>query len=459
MGALARGGGCDPVMVRCPLPTGRSRHQTESAMSPRRSRFHADRPAALTTGRPRRPRPRLLVAVVAAGLVAAGCTDSQPSMASTAGEASSGLHHAPLPTTEDPARSAEVAAAVSGEPDPAPTDAVTDGTEAEVASTTDDGGAGEPGQRGRRGSGEPVTIVFGGDIHFEGFLATALAQDPLSMLDPVADMMATADLAVANLETAVTERGSPSAKAFNFRVGPEAFDALRAAGIDVVSLANNHGMDFGLVGLEDTLTAAADAEFPLVGAGLDAEEAYRPWSVVINGQHVAVIGATQVLDSSLISSWTATDDQPGLASAKEVDALVAAVAEARAAHDTVVVFLHWGIEGDLCPAARQIELADALIEAGADIIVGGHAHRVQGGGIKNGALVHYGLGNFVFYTEGGLGTRSGVLEVTITGRDIDDYRWIPARLQRGVATALAGDDAAAALDDWHDLRDCTDLDA
>ncbi|MEM8925922.1 MAG: CapA family protein [Actinomycetota bacterium] len=305
----------------------------------------------------------------------------------------------------------------------------------------------------------PVTFAFGGDVHFEGILATALADEPLTMLEPVGAMMADADIAMINLETAITERGSPSAKQFNFRAPPAAFDALEAAGIDVVSMANNHGLDFGLDGLEDSLLHAADAGFPVVGIGRNAAEAYAPWSTEVNGQRIAVIGATQVLDSSLIASWTATDDQPGLASAKEVDTLVAAVADARATHDTVVVMLHWGIEGQTCPAPRQLELADSLVAAGADLIVGGHAHRVQGGGIKDGAVIHYGLGNFVFYTPGGPGTTSGVLRVTMTGRTIDDYEWVPARLRNGVATRLEGDEATVALTAWNDLRTCTDLDA
>jgi len=216
-------------------------------------------------------------------------------------------------------------------------------------------------------------------------------------------------------------------------------------------------MDYGLVGLQDSLAHAAVAGFPVVGIGLDADSAYAPWSTEVRGQRIAVIGATQVLDSSLIAAWTATDDRPGLASAKEVDRLVAAVEAARSDHDTVIVFLHWGIEGETCPAARQLELSDRLIEAGADVVVGGHAHRLQGGGRKARALVHYGLGNFVFSTEGGPGADSGVLLVTVTGPTIARYEWIPARLQAGVATHLDADRAPAAVEAWEQLRSCTDL--
>lgn len=305
-------------------------------------------------------------------------------------------------------------------------------------------------QRGR----EPVTFAFGGDIHFEGFLRPLLLDDPAALLAPIGSMMADADIAVANLETAITDRGTPAPKRFVFRADPVAFDALESAGIDVVSVANNHGMDFGPVGLTDTVAAAAEAGFSIVGGGSDAAQAYAPWTTSVRGTRVAVIGATQVLDGNLIASWTATDQQPGLASAKEQERLAEAVRQAAADHHIVVVFLHWGIEGQTCPAPRQQELSDLLVGAGARIVVGGHAHRVQGGGLKDGAFVHYGLGNFVFYTPSGPGTESGVLRVTADSSGILDYRWVPARLRSGVATRT---DDPADVDRWDALRDCTDL--
>jgi poly-gamma-glutamate synthesis protein (capsule biosynthesis protein) len=98
-----------------------------------------------------------------------------------------------------------------------------------------------------------------------------------------------------------------------------------------------------------------------------------------------------------------------------------------------------------------------LADAGADVIVGGHAHRLQGGGRLGAAFVGYGLGNFVFYTSGGPGAQSGVLLVTVTGRDVDGYQFVPATLHNGVATPLAGDAAAAAVAQWDALRACTNL--
>lgn len=311
--------------------------------------------------------------------------------------------------------------------------------------------------RGRRGSGEAVTIAFGGDVHFEGVLEAQLANDPQGVLDPIEPVLAAAELAVVNLETTITERGTPEDKAFTFRAPRVALDALIAAGVDVASMANNHGLDFGPDGFLDSLVAESTSGLPIIGIGRNAAEAYAPYRAVVRGQRIAVIGATQVLDARLIESWTATDMHPGLASAKEVDRLLAAVREARETSDTVVVFLHWGIEKQTCPWRGQRDLAQALADAGADIIVGGHAHRLQGAGRLGQAFVAYGLGNFVFYARPGPGARSGVLLVTVTGRDIGGYEWKPAEIRSGVPYPLEGDEATAAVDDWNRLRDCTGL--
>ena len=99
-----------------------------------------------------------------------------------------------------------------------------------------------------RPKGTPVVLAFGGDVHFEGVLATTLATDPDGVLDPIEPVLRQADLSVVNLETAVTNGGSPTSKAFVFRTPASAFAALRGGGIDVASMANNHGLDYGETG-------------------------------------------------------------------------------------------------------------------------------------------------------------------------------------------------------------------
>jgi len=318
---------------------------------------------------------------------------------------------------------------------------------------------GEASRVGRTelGSGKSVTLAFGGDVHFEGILASALAAHPASVLASIEPVLDDADLAVVNLETAVTTGGSVAAKQFVFSTPPSAFAALRGGGVDVASMANNHGMDHGESGLRDSLAAAKRYRFPVIGIGLDGKRAYRPYRRTIKGQRIAVIGATQVLDDHLIADWTAGPGKPGLASAKNVPRLLQEVRSARRTSDTVVVFLHWGVELRQCPTTVQRTLAKQLVAAGADVVVGGHAHRLLGAGRMGKALVGYGLGNFVWYGTSELSTRTGVLFVTVTGRRVNGYRWAPARIVDGVPRALTDAARRRELASWHSLRGCTGL--
>jgi poly-gamma-glutamate synthesis protein (capsule biosynthesis protein) len=279
------------------------------------------------------------------------------------------------------------------------------------------------------------------------------------MLGPIAPTLQAPDVAMVNLETAITQRGAPEPKQYNFRAPATAFTALQGAGVDVATIANNHSIDYGPEGLADTLAAKAGTPVGVVGIGANATEAYAPWTREIKGQRIAVFGVSDVIEDSLIPTWTATDTQGGIASSKGADQarLVSAIQAARPNADTVVVYLHWGAEGTTCPTPRQEELAQALVDAGADIVVGSHAHRVLSAGRLGTALVDYGLGNFVFYNESGLSGVTGVLTVTATGRDIDTYAWKPARIRGGVPQLLDPASAAQDLAGFDSRRSCTNL--
>jgi poly-gamma-glutamate capsule biosynthesis protein CapA/YwtB (metallophosphatase superfamily) len=305
---------------------------------------------------------------------------------------------------------------------------------------------------------KPVVLAFAGDVHFEGAVRTTLESSSRTVLGAVAPILRRTDLAVANLETAVTSRGTPQPKQYVFRAPASAFTALANGGVDVASMANNHGMDYGEVGLRDSLAAAHKARFPVIGIGLDASRAYRPYRATIRGERIAIIGATQVLDDNLISSWTSGPHKPGLASAKDVPRLVQAVREARATSDTVVVFLHWGVELAGCPTADQRRLAKQLAAAGADIVVGGHAHRLLGSGRLGKAFVDYGLGNFAWYSaSGGVTSQTGIVLVTVTGRHVNGYRFEPAQIEGGSPYPLQGSARGQAIRSWRSLRACTGL--
>lgn len=310
----------------------------------------------------------------------------------------------------------------------------------------------------RLGSGQSVTFAFGGDVMFEEPIRSYLSERPADIFAPIAPLLRRADLVVVNLETAVTDRGDPAPnKQYHFRAPASAFRALRAGGIDVVTLANNHGMDYGEVGLRDTLKSAKAAGVALIGAGLNQRQAYAPYRATINGQRIAIIAASQVIDAHLRAAWLTSGSEPGLASAYDVPRLARAVRQAQATSDTVIVYLHWGDELAGCPTTMQRTLAPALVQAGADIIVGSHAHIQLGAGRLGRAFVDYGLGNFVFYADGALTTQTGVLEVTATGRRIDRYRWLPAQIKNGRPIPITGSERGARIAEWRALRDCTDL--
>jgi poly-gamma-glutamate synthesis protein (capsule biosynthesis protein) len=287
--------------------------------------------------------------------------------------------------------------------------------------------------------------------------ASRLATDPTTAIGPIASVLSHADVAMVNLETAITTRGTAAKKEYVFRAPATAFTALRSAGVDVATMANNHGEDYGPVGLQDSLAAAAAAHFPVVGVGQDAAAAFAPYRVTVKGRRVAVLGATQVLDNKLAGAWTAGVGKRGLASAYDLPRLVASVKVARATSDLVVVYLHWGKEMSGCPTYNQRTIAQQLVDAGADIVVGSHAHVLLGAGRLGNGYVDYGLGNFVFYARGGATAQSGVLLLTVSGRHVTRSTWVPAQLVRGIPVQLEGQAATDALTRWEGLRTCTGL--
>ncbi|HEV7936191.1 MAG TPA: CapA family protein [Actinomadura sp.] len=305
----------------------------------------------------------------------------------------------------------------------------------------------------------PIIVAFGGDVHFEGSLRQRLA-NPATTFGPIAGTLRRADLAMVNLETAVTTGGTPApGKQFTFRAPQSAFTALRSAGVDVTSMANNHGMDYMEPGLRDSLAAIRRTRFPTVGIGRNADEAYKPYRVTVKGNRLAIIGATQVLDDHLMQAWTATDTKGGLASAKNVSRMVEAVREARRGSDVVIVHLHWGEELKECPLPRQQELARQLVAAGADVVVGGHAHIPLGGGYLGGSYVHYGLGNFLFASAHDRTANSGVLLLKLQGGKVTKAAWKPARISAGLPLPLSGAAAVTETRRWNGLRGCTGLTA
>jgi poly-gamma-glutamate capsule biosynthesis protein CapA/YwtB (metallophosphatase superfamily) len=206
------------------------------------------------------------------------------------------------------------------------------------------------------------------------------------------DRIESCDLAFANLEAAISTRGEPVwIKKHLLRASPEDGRSLAFSGLDIVSLANNHAMDYGEPAFLDTLDALSAMDISVVGGGRNSAEASAPWETTLAGTRVAFL-AYSVWTSSLIE---ADQDRAGInpfvqeAAEKQIRGL-------KSLGRVVIVSMHWGMEHTQVPTAQQVRMAHALIDAGADAVAGHHPHCPQSVEVYKGKPVFYSLGNFVF---------------------------------------------------------------
>jgi hypothetical protein len=312
-------------------------------------------------------------------------------------------------------------------------------------------------QIGSRPAGE-FTVAFAGDVNFADRTASRLAADPSTVFGQAAPILGGADLTMVNLETAITTAGEQQSKSFTFRAPPAALTALRDAGVDLATMANNHGADYGASGLRDTLAAIVASQFPVVGIGANAQQAYAPRTFTVRGVKVAVLAASQVQDETL-AHFSAGPNSAGIANAYSPK-LIEAVKSAKAAGNLVIVYIHWGTEYDSCPNADQQTLAGQLAAAGATAVIGTHAHVLQGAGWRSdGVYVAYGLGNYLWWRSfGNNQDDNGVLTLTFRNRKVVGEAFSPSHLDdRGVPVPATGAQAVRIQAEWAHARQCTSL--
>jgi poly-gamma-glutamate capsule biosynthesis protein CapA/YwtB (metallophosphatase superfamily) len=305
------------------------------------------------------------------------------------------------------------------------------------------------------------TMAFAGDVHFAGRIAPRLAHDPATVFGEAEGQLGRADLTMVNLETAITTGGQQQNKEFTFRAPPSALTALRDAGIDVATMANNHGADYGLPGLHDTFRAIDRSGFPVIGIGPDARAAFRPYVTTLGGRRVAIFAADQVRDETTLPLFSAGVHKAGVANAYR-PRLVRAVRRAAKAGDVVVVYVHWGIEYDTCASGEQQSLASNLADAGAAAVIGTHAHVLQGAGwLNNGTYVAYGLGNYLWWMSfGNNQDDNGVLTLRFADGRVAGARFAPSHLdERGVPRPADGAERRRILAEWRGVRSCAKLSA
>lgn len=269
---------------------------------------------------------------------------------------------------------------------------------------TDINSTGNTGNQEESGSvvtrSEPIVLGFVGDINFdeesnpmarydkekEGILG-GVSSDLVKEMNGV-------DIMMLNNEFAYSSRGTKTPdKSYTFRANPSRVDILGEMGVDIVSLANNHALDYGPDALLDTFKTLEDAGIDYVGAGKNLDRAIKPIYYTFGNTKIAYLAASRVVYSM---DWYASDTKLGMIGTYDPTLILTSIKEAAANSDYVVIFLHWGVERNNSPEDYQRTLAKQYIDAGADAVIGCHPHVLQGFEYYKGKPIAYSLGNFWF---------------------------------------------------------------
>lgn len=297
---------------------------------------------------------------------------------------------------------------------------------------------------------KPWTLAAGGDIMLNGI------SPAVRPLDGVREQFLSASVAYANLEIPLTRstRRTPHKSArdirrraqFVLKADPKHIDALSRIGLDLVSLGNNHAMDYGPLGLKEMTELLRRKSIAFAGAGMNEEEAVRPALVSRpSAPRVAMLSYLAFMgDGALNACWPAKSNSPGVAVLRfggRVDeraqqTLRRHIAQARRMADVVLVAPHWGLEKQTLPTPYQIALGRAMVDAGADIVIGNHPHVLQGGEIYRGKPILYSLGNLVSPLPG----RTAVFVLRWRGTKFERLDVFPARIGGGRVNVTSQND-------------------
>lgn len=242
-----------------------------------------------------------------------------------------------------------------------------------------------------------ITLLFAGDVYFSDHVMNAYNQagSIAGVLDEgIRAETGAADIFMVNQEFPFTNRGTAAEdKQFTFRIPPEEVSMLTEMGVDIVTMANNHILDFGPEGITDSLAALDGAGIPHVGAGENLEQAKKLEILEVKGKKIGFLGVSRVY---MAASWAAGADHPGVFSTYDPTMALQEIRAAREKCDYLVVYVHWGIERNTTPEDYQRSMGRQYIDAGADLVVGSHPHVLQEIEYYNGKPIAYSLGNFVF---------------------------------------------------------------
>jgi poly-gamma-glutamate capsule biosynthesis protein CapA/YwtB (metallophosphatase superfamily) len=334
-----------------------------------------------------RARAVLAMALVVCGLGA--CTGSDPGV--------------PVPREE---RSPTANASTSGDPEP---------------------------QADERDEPRRTTLLVVGDI-----MLTRGVPDPARALAPMTPLLRRADLTVGNLESTLSTNGAPTQGGDSFGGSPAMLGPLTRAGFDALSLANNHSGDYGELALLESVATLRESRIVPFGAGRDVSIASQPALLQVSGTTFAFLGFNAIGETPVAGQGQAgalsvrMPPRTGPLVRADLRRVTTAIRRADRVADVVVVLPHWGEQYTHVPDPAQRLVARALVQAGADLVVGGHPHWVQGVDSVAGVPVAHSLGNFVFDMDFATETMEGVvLEATFRGSELRRIRFVPYRMDAG----------------------------
>ncbi len=377
------------------------------------------------------------VAFAVAAVILAGCasqetlpTESNQSAASADSGQPTASAAASQPATAPAASAASSASAAPATP---------------AASSASAASAGQPTESA---NGLRVSFASTGDVIFGREVGTYVDMNGgASAMANVADQLAAADVTIANLEAPLTNDESEALweKDVLLMSRPEGIESLVASDVTFVSLANNHSMDYGAVGLKDTIDALDTAGILHAGAGMTEEAAGEVARVDVNGVSVAFLSWTDIIPENFM----AYGDGAGVVSARlNMEDACRRVADAKKHNDIVVVAMHWGIEyEDYFDPDEQGDPAHRLVDAGADVIIGNHPHVIQGIEFYNGSLISYSQGDFVFDHYSQRTGETFILEFDMTEKGVENVRATPVYLDDtyGIPSVVTGEHAQSIL--------------
>jgi poly-gamma-glutamate synthesis protein (capsule biosynthesis protein) len=299
------------------------------------------------------------------------------------------------------------------------------------------------------GEKETISLSFVGDVSLADNWYIMPKYDGIGkkvygiLSEDVVDIMKNSDIMVANNEFTISNRGEQMAgKTYTFKASPERLSIYEEMGVDLVTLANNHVYDFGKDAFYDMLDSLEEYNLPYIGAGRNLEEAMKPYYFIINGYKIAFVNATRAEKNILTPE--ATEDEGGVLRCYDPTIFSEVIKEAKQESDYVIALVHWGREDSHQLEDVQVSTSRTYIDAGADVIIGTHAHVLQGIEFYNDKPIIYNLGDFIFNNE----TKdTGIFQITLSEDGTLEYYFIPCLEQDEYTKTLEGEEKQRVIEE------------